>query len=176
MEILSIWGEFLGGIGVLLSLIFLGVQTRAANRLALASSQREQRHIWQEMMFFIGEHTSEYREFLSNFDDMKYTGSEVRLFTFTILYNFSNFHVFKIEKLLGFGRFIFTIFKNENINSVSVTYPISNRAYSQNPLVQVLYRFICSKLTSQGLQCTNLQIICIRHSVILARVLSNSTS
>ena len=37
MEILSIWGEFLGGIGVLLSLIFLGVQTRAANRLALAS-------------------------------------------------------------------------------------------------------------------------------------------
>ena len=70
MEILSIWGEFLGGIGVLLSLIFLGVQTRAANRLALASSQREQRHIWQEMMFFIGEHTSEYREFLSNFDDM----------------------------------------------------------------------------------------------------------
>jgi hypothetical protein len=70
MEILSIWGEFLGGIGVLLSLIFLGVQTRAANRLALASSQREQRHIWQEMMFFIGEHTSEYREFLNNFDEM----------------------------------------------------------------------------------------------------------
>lgn len=51
METLSVWGEFLGGVGVMLSLIFLGVQTRASNRLALAASQREQRHIWQEIMF-----------------------------------------------------------------------------------------------------------------------------
>ena len=70
MEILSIWGEFLGGIGVVISLVFLGMQTRTANRLALASSQREQRHIWQEMMFFMAEHSSEYREFLHNYDDM----------------------------------------------------------------------------------------------------------
>ena len=42
METLSVWGEFLGGVGVMLSLIFLGVQTRASNRLALAASQREQ--------------------------------------------------------------------------------------------------------------------------------------
>ena len=26
METLSVWGEFLGGVGVMLSLIFLGVQ------------------------------------------------------------------------------------------------------------------------------------------------------
>ena len=70
MEMLSIWGEFLGGIGVIISLVFLGMQTRTANRLALASSQREQRHIWQEMMFFMAENSSEYREFLHNYDDM----------------------------------------------------------------------------------------------------------
>ena len=70
METLSVWGEFLGGVGVLLSLIFLGFQTRASNRLALAASQREQRHIWQEMMFYIGANTSEYREFLNNFYEM----------------------------------------------------------------------------------------------------------
>ena len=55
----------------MLSLIFLGVQTRASNRLALAASQQEQRHIWQEMMFYIGNNTSEYRELLSNFDAME---------------------------------------------------------------------------------------------------------
>ncbi|MBM88595.1 MAG: hypothetical protein CMQ41_09490 [Gammaproteobacteria bacterium] len=70
MELLSTWGEFLGGIGVIISLIFLGIQTRTANRLALASSQREQRHIWQEMMFFMANHSSEYREFLHNYEDM----------------------------------------------------------------------------------------------------------
>ena len=70
MEMLSIWGEFLGGVGVIISLVFLGMQTRTANRLALASSQREQRHIWQEMMFFMAENSSEYREFLHNYDDM----------------------------------------------------------------------------------------------------------
>ena len=54
----------------MISLVFLGLQTRTSNRLALASSQREQRHIWQEMMFFMAEHSSEYREFLHNYDDM----------------------------------------------------------------------------------------------------------
>ena len=66
MEILAIWGEFLGGVGVIISLVFLGLQTRTSNRLALAASQREQRHIWQEMMFFMGTYSSEYREFLNN--------------------------------------------------------------------------------------------------------------
>jgi hypothetical protein len=41
MEMLSVWGEFLGGVGVIISLVFLGLQTRTSNRLALASSQRE---------------------------------------------------------------------------------------------------------------------------------------
>ena len=54
----------------MISLGFLGLQTRTSIRLALASSQREQRHIWQEMMFFMAEHSSEYREFLHNYDDM----------------------------------------------------------------------------------------------------------
>jgi len=47
-------------------LIFLGLQTKTANRLALAASQREQRHIWQEMMIFMANYSSEYREFLNN--------------------------------------------------------------------------------------------------------------
>ena len=70
MELLAVWGEFLGGIGVVISLVFLGMQTRTANRLALAASQREQRHIWQDMMFYMGEHSSEYREFIHNYEDM----------------------------------------------------------------------------------------------------------
>ena len=70
MELLAIWGEFLGGIGVIISLVFLGMQTRISNRLALAASQREQRHIWQDMMFYMGEHSSEYREFINNYEDM----------------------------------------------------------------------------------------------------------
>ena len=70
MELLAIWGEFLGGIGVIISLVFLGMQTRTSNRLALAASQREQRHIWQDMMFYMGEHSSEYREFIHNYEDM----------------------------------------------------------------------------------------------------------
>ena len=70
MELLAIWGEFLGGIGVIISLVFLGMQTRTSNRLALAASQREQRHIWQDMMFYMGEYSSEYREFINNYEDM----------------------------------------------------------------------------------------------------------
>lgn len=70
MELLAVWGEFLSGIGVVISLVFLGMQTRTANRLALAASQREQRHIWQDMMFYMGEHSSEYREFIHNYEDM----------------------------------------------------------------------------------------------------------
>ena len=70
MESLAIWGEFLGGIGVIISLVFLGMQTRTSNRLALAASQREQRAIWQDMMFYMGENSSEYREFLHNYKEM----------------------------------------------------------------------------------------------------------
>ena len=45
MESLVIWGEFLGGVEVIFSLIFLEMQNRTSSRLALAASQREQRHI-----------------------------------------------------------------------------------------------------------------------------------
>ena len=64
--------------------------------------------------------------------------------SFMIFHKFSKFFMFKIEKLLGFGRFIFTIFKNKNINPVSVTYPISNmnRAYHTCTVVQVRTNFV----------------------------------
>ena len=71
MEQLAIWGEFLGGIGVIASLLFLGLQTRTANILALAASQREMRHIWQENLFYLGDKSSEYREFMEDFENME---------------------------------------------------------------------------------------------------------
>ena len=70
MENLSIWAELLGSVGILVTLIFLVIQTRTANKLAIAESQREQRHIWQEMMFFMADNSSEYREFVNNYDGM----------------------------------------------------------------------------------------------------------
>ena len=45
-------------------------------------------------------------------------------------HNFSNFLMFKVEKILGFGRFIFMILGNKSINPVLVTYPNSKRAFS----------------------------------------------
>ena len=70
METLAIWGEFLGGVGVMASLIFLAIQTRAANKLALAASQREMRHIWQENLFYLGDKSAEYREFIDDYKNM----------------------------------------------------------------------------------------------------------
>lgn len=41
MEVVGIWGEFLGGLGVVVSLVFLAHQIRISNRLAIAASERE---------------------------------------------------------------------------------------------------------------------------------------
>ena len=41
METIGIWGEFLGGLGVIVSLIFLAHQIRISNKLAIAASERE---------------------------------------------------------------------------------------------------------------------------------------
>ena len=41
MEAIGILGEFLGGLGVMASLIFLAHQIRTSNRLAVAASERE---------------------------------------------------------------------------------------------------------------------------------------
>ena len=41
MEAVGIWGEFLGGLGVIASLIFLAHQIRISNKLAIAASERE---------------------------------------------------------------------------------------------------------------------------------------
>jgi len=47
--------------------------------------------------------------------------------SFMIFTTFFKIFIYKIGKLHGFGSFIFMIFKNKNINPVSVTYTISNR-------------------------------------------------
>jgi hypothetical protein len=41
LETIGIWGEFLGGLGVIASLVFLAHQIRISNRLAVAASERE---------------------------------------------------------------------------------------------------------------------------------------
>jgi len=41
MEAIGIWGEFLGGLGVIISLIFLAQQIRVSNKLAIAACERE---------------------------------------------------------------------------------------------------------------------------------------
>ena len=44
MDTLANLGEILGGLGVLISLIFLAIQIRSGNELARADSQRQARH------------------------------------------------------------------------------------------------------------------------------------
>ena len=51
MDTLANLGEILGGLGVLISLIFLAIQIRSGNELARADSQRQARHAWQENLF-----------------------------------------------------------------------------------------------------------------------------
>ena len=36
MELLAVWGEFLGGIGVVISLVFLGMQTPNSESLSVS--------------------------------------------------------------------------------------------------------------------------------------------
>ena len=50
MESLGNIGALVGGLGVLVSAIFVGVQIRVANKLARADSQRHTRHAWQEAL------------------------------------------------------------------------------------------------------------------------------
>ena len=45
MENLSIWVELLGSVGILITLIFLVIQTRTANKLAIAESQRTKTYL-----------------------------------------------------------------------------------------------------------------------------------
>ena len=41
MEMIGIWGEFLGGLGVIASLVFLAHQIRVSNKLSIAATERE---------------------------------------------------------------------------------------------------------------------------------------
>ncbi|MDG2140363.1 MAG: hypothetical protein P8K27_02595 [Gammaproteobacteria bacterium] len=63
METLASLGEILGGIGVLISLIFLAIQIRSGNELARADSQRQARHAWQENLFYMSDNCRDVREF-----------------------------------------------------------------------------------------------------------------
>ena len=41
METIGIWGEFLSGLGVIFSLVFLAHQIRVSNKLSIAATERE---------------------------------------------------------------------------------------------------------------------------------------
>jgi len=71
METLANIGELLGGLGVLISLLFLAVQIRTGNELARADSQRQARHAWQENLFYMSDNSREVREFLHTYDGMQ---------------------------------------------------------------------------------------------------------
>ena len=68
METLANVGELLGGLGVLISLVFLAVQIRNGNELARADSQRQARHAWQENLFYMSDNGREVRQFLHSYD------------------------------------------------------------------------------------------------------------
>ena len=64
METLANIGELLGGLGVLISLLFLAVQIRTGN-------ERQARHAWQENLFYMSDNSREVREFLHSYDGMQ---------------------------------------------------------------------------------------------------------
>ena len=41
MEMIGIWGEFLGGLGVIASIVFLAHQIRVSHKLSIAATERE---------------------------------------------------------------------------------------------------------------------------------------
>ena len=71
METLANVGELLGGLGVLISLVFLAIQLRNGNELARADSQRQARHAWQENLFYMSDNSREVREFLHGYNEMQ---------------------------------------------------------------------------------------------------------
>ena len=71
METLANIGEILGGLGVLISLIFLAIQIRSGNELARADSQRQARHAWQENLFYMSDNSRDVRQFLHSYEKME---------------------------------------------------------------------------------------------------------
>ena len=71
MDTLANLGEILGGLGVLISLIFLAIQIRSGNELARADSQRQARHAWQENLFYMSDNSRDVREFLHSYEGMQ---------------------------------------------------------------------------------------------------------
>jgi len=69
MEALGNIGALVGGLGVLVSAIFVGVQIRVANKLARADSQRHTRHAWQEALFYMSDNGKAVRKFLHNYEE-----------------------------------------------------------------------------------------------------------
>ena len=74
MDTLANLGEILGGLGVLISLIFLAIQIRSGNELARADSQRQARHAWQENLFYISDNSRDVRQFLHDYEKMEPDG------------------------------------------------------------------------------------------------------
>ena len=74
METLANIGEILGGLGVLISLIFLAIQIRSGNELARADSQRQARHAWQENLFYMSDNSRDVRQFLHDYEEMEPDG------------------------------------------------------------------------------------------------------
>ena len=71
METLANIGEILGGLGVLISLIFLAIQIQSGNELARADSQRQARHAWQENLFYMSDNSRDVRQFLHSYEKME---------------------------------------------------------------------------------------------------------
>jgi hypothetical protein len=86
-ETLSYLGNFIGGVAVVLSLIFLAYEMRASNKLARAQNQREMRLFWQDTLFKMGEWAPEFQEALVNFPQMP---SEKQLKAVNVLASMGN--------------------------------------------------------------------------------------
>jgi hypothetical protein len=46
LEMFSFVGDFIGGLAVVCTLVFLAVELRMSNKLARAQAQREMRSVW----------------------------------------------------------------------------------------------------------------------------------
>jgi len=70
LEMFSFIGDFIGGLAVVCTLVFLAVELRMSNKLARAQAQREMRSVWQQTLFKMAEYGPEIQEGLVNFKEM----------------------------------------------------------------------------------------------------------
>ena len=70
IEILGSIGEFLGGIGVVISLIYVGIQVKQSNVLAIAASEREVQQGTFNINHFKAEHAAVFRQGINDFSSL----------------------------------------------------------------------------------------------------------